>query len=105
MAPTMTTPNSTLAQADIDLLLAVCEQFGHVDSEKLAEKLGCTTNAAGKRWTRFKIKYFGAKDIGADGGDADGQGQGEGDMTTPKSPKSTGKNGTGRFKVLIERNF
>jgi Myb-like DNA-binding domain len=85
--------------ADIELLLAVCKQFGgHVDSKKLGEELGCTANAAFKRWTRFKERTFGTKEIGYANDDGV---QGEGEGSVPKTPKAKGgaaKNGGRKFQ-------
>jgi hypothetical protein len=92
----MASPSPALKQADVELLIAVCEQFGEVDTKKLSEKLGCTSTAAYKRWKRFKERTFGVekKSDDADGNEGEGDGQGGAGMSaTPKTPKRGKKSG------------
>jgi len=92
----MASPSPALKQADLELLIAVCEQFGEVDAKKLGEKLGCTSTAAYKRWKRFKQRTFGDEKIGddADGNEGEGNAEGDGGMSaTPKTPKGGKKSG------------
>ena len=95
----MASPSPALKQADVELLLAVCEQFGEVDTKKLSEKLGCTSTAAykrWKRWKRFKERTFGVekKSDDADGNEGEDDGQGGAGMSaTPKTPKRVKKSG------------
>jgi hypothetical protein len=90
----MASPSPALKQADVELLIAVCEQFGEVDTKKLSEKLGCTSTAAYKRWKRFKERTFGVdkKSDDADGNEGEGDG-GAGMSATPKTPKGGKKTG------------
>ena len=50
-----------LNQLEIDTLAAAVEQLDGISTKKLADKLGCTVNAASKRWHRIKEK-LGQKD-------------------------------------------
>ncbi len=84
----MATSAVTLKQADIDLLVAVCDQFNEVDAKKLGVKLGCSTTAAYKRWKRFKERTFGEKKEGEQGENSN---EGEGEVKTP--PSKRGKKG------------
>lgn len=94
----------TLKQADVELLIAVCDQFGEVDSKKLGEKLGCTSTAAYKRWKRFKERTFGdekkTEEANGDEGEGEvgGEGEGSGDPKTPKGGKKTGA-GKSQFQL------
>jgi hypothetical protein len=92
----MASPSPALKHADVELLIAVCEQFGEVDTKKLGEKLGCTSTAAYKRWKRFKERTFGVekKSDDADGNEGEGGDEGEAGMSaTPKTPKGGKKSG------------
>jgi hypothetical protein len=92
----MASPSPALKPADLELLIAVCEQFGEVDTKKLGEKLGCTSTAAYKRWKRFKQRTFGDEKNGDDADGNEGEGNAEGDAgmsATPKTPKGGKKSG------------
>jgi len=90
----MASPAPTLKQDDVKLLMAVCDQFGEVDTKKLAEKLGCTSTAAYKRWKRFKERHFGdEKNPEANGGDGEGEAS---TAATPKTPTGGKKMGAGK---------
>jgi hypothetical protein len=80
----------SLSQTDFDLLVAVVDQLESVDVKKLADKLGCTANAAGKRWRRFKEKTFGDKKK-SDEADDNAEGEGESSEAKVKTPKAVGK--------------
>jgi hypothetical protein len=92
MATPATPGTVTLKQADIDLLVAVCEQFNEVDNKQLGAKLGCSTTAAYKRWTRFKERTFGDKKEGEQSQNGEDV---EGEVKMPKTPKSGKKGATG----------
>jgi hypothetical protein len=90
----MASPSPALKHADVELLIAVCEQFGEVDTKKLGEKLGCTSTAAYKRWKRFKQRTFGDEKKGDDADGNEGDAEGDAGMSaTPKTPKGGKKSG------------
>lgn len=97
---TMASPAPALKQADVELLIAVCEQFGEVDPKKLGEKLGCTSNAAYKRWKRFKERNFG--DEKANGEEGEGS---EANVTTPMTPKGGKADGKSQLQFTSRPNF
>jgi hypothetical protein len=88
----------SLNQTEIDLLVAVVDQLESVNTKKLADKLGCTANAAGKRWRRLKEKIFGENKAGDE---ADDNAEGEGESSAVKTPKSAGKKAVGKSQFLF----